>query len=335
MRLVAAPDKFRGTIDALDVASAMAEAGRAAGWTTDEIPLSDGGEGFGAALGGSPNKVVVNGPLGDEVEARYWWLDDHKIAVVEMAEASGRALLPHPTPEEAFMASTEGVGQLILAAARAGAATVIVGCGGSATTDGGWGAVSAILDNGGLDDVELIAATDVTTMFADAARVFGPQKGADPPTVARLARRLGIVGERLDALAGRPITTLARSGAAGGLAGGLMALGAVATSGIEVVARLVGLDRRIADANLVVTGEGRLDATSLEGKTVAALVDRVPATIRLAVIAGSCEPGIGELLSDRRGAEVVVLSLTDLVGSARSMSDARSAIVEATGVLLS
>ena len=104
MRLVAAPDKFRGTIDALDVASAMAEAGRAAGWTTDEIPLSDGGEGFGAALGGSPNKVVVNGPLGDEVEARYWWLDDHKIAVVEMAEASGRALLPHPTPEEAFMA---------------------------------------------------------------------------------------------------------------------------------------------------------------------------------------------------------------------------------------
>ncbi len=334
MHLVAAPDKFRGTLDAIEAASAIAEAARSARWTADEAPLSDGGEGFGTVLGGTPSPIRVSGPLGQPVDSRFWVLDDPTICVVEMAEASGRALLPHPTPDEAFSASTEGVGQLILAAISSGASTIIVGCGGSATTDGGWGAVTTILDGGGLAGSHLVVATDVTTAYLDAARTFGPQKGADSSTVARMERRLEVLGRRLGELTGRTIASLPRSGAAGGLAGGLMALGAEAASGIDVVAGLIDLDARIAAADLVVTGEGRLDATSLEGKTVASLVDRIPPSTRLAVIAGSCEAGIADRLGDLRGSEVEVISLTELVGAERSEDDARAAVVEATEVLL-
>jgi glycerate kinase len=334
MRLVAAPDKFRGTIGASAAASAMAGVATSSGWSADEAPLSDGGEGFGDVFGGSPTAVTVAGPLGTAVDARYWMLADRVTAVVEMAEAAGRALLPHPTPDEAYAASTEGVGQLIMAAVEAGATTVLVGCGGSATTDGGWGAVSAILMAGGISGTRLIAATDVTTTYLDAASVFGPQKGADAATVARMERRLEEVGQRLDRLAGRSITARPRSGAAGGLAGGLLALGAETASGIDVVAGAIGLDQRLAEADLVITGEGHLDSTSLEGKTVSALVDRAPRTTRLAVVAGACEPGIADRLSARRGEAVAVVSLCDLVGEDRSLHDTRAAICEATELLL-
>ena len=226
------------------------------------------------------------------------------------------------------------MGELILAAIGAGATTIIVGCGGSATTDGGWGAVSAILNGGGIGEVALIAATDVTTTFTAAARVFGPQKGADAPTVLRMEQRLESCAARLDELAGRPVTTAPRSGAAGGLAGALMALGARSASGVDVIATLIKLEQRLAQADLVLTGEGSLDATTLEGKVVTWLVDRTPPSARLAVIAGSVEPGIAAALTRRRGHTVDVLSLTKLVGADRAHHDTRTAIIEAVTTLL-
>ena len=324
MHLVAAPDKFRGTIEASEAAAAMAVAAEAVGWTVDLAPLSDGGEGFGAVLNGTASVVSVHGPLGEPVRARFWVLEDPTIAVVEMAEAAGRSLLLDPSPAEAFAASTTGVGELILAAIGAGATTIIVGCGGSA----------AILNGGGIGEVALIAATDVTTTFTAAARVFGPQKGADAPTVLRMEQRLESCAARLDELAGRPVTTAPRSGAAGGLAGALMALGARSASGVDVIATLIKLEQRLAQADLVLTGEGSLDATTLEGKVVTWLVDRTPPSARLAVIAGSVEPGIAAALTRRRGHTVDVLSLTKLVGADRAHHDTRTAIIEAVTTLL-
>ena len=209
---VAAPDKFRGTVSATDAAAAAAAAARDAGWTADEVPMSDGGEGLLEACGGTPRRTTVTGPLGRAVEAEWRMLassalhdggtEGPRTAVVEMSKAAGRELVPRPRGDDPLRAGTAGVGQLLLAARDAGAQRIVVGCGGSATTDGGEGAFDAVGSPEALRDVELVVACDVTTLFADAAAVFGPQKGASPAQVAVLTARLSEVADRYRARGG-------------------------------------------------------------------------------------------------------------------------------------
>ena len=187
--LVAAPDKFRGTATAGEVAAAIVAGAGRAGWRGVALPMSDGGEGFLDALGGEIRDAVVTGPLGDPVKAE-WRLIDGGTAVIEMARASGLALAGGAAGNDPVAATTAGTGELVLAAVEAGARRVLVGCGGSATTDGGAGAVEAIGSVQRLEGAEIVVACDVGTLFADAARVFGPQKGAGPAAVEELSARL-------------------------------------------------------------------------------------------------------------------------------------------------
>jgi glycerate kinase len=275
--LVAAPDKFRGTASAAEAAAAMADAARRAGWTADEVPMSDGGEGLLDALGGAPHTTAVKDPLGRPVDAEWRMLDGTDpagpTAVVEMSQAAGRSRLPHPNGDEPVRADTTGVGQLLLAARDAGARRIVIGCGGSATTDGGLGAVEAVGSPEALHDVELVVACDVTTAFTDAATIFGPQKGATAQQVELLTQRLRDLAARYRNEMGVDVTTVPGAGAAGGLGGGLLVLGARLLPGFDLVADLVGLPARLEGADLVVTGEGHLDPPSFEGKVPGGVLD--------------------------------------------------------------
>ncbi len=323
--LVAAPDKFRGTLPAAAVAAAAAGAARAAGWTADEVPMSDGGEGLLDALGGTPHTTVVAGPLGAPVEAEWSMLgpsgDDGLLtAVVEMSRAAGRALLPSPQGDDAVRAGTTGVGQLLLAARDAGARRIVIGCGGSATTDGGLGAYEAVGPPASLGGVDLVVACDVTTRFTDAAAVFGPQKGATPAQVAVLGRRLVATAARYRKETGIDVSDVPGGGAAGGLAGGLVALGAHTEPGFDFVAGLVGLAGRLRRADLVVTGEGHLDPPSFHGKVPGGVLElartsRAPAPpVPVLCIAGGADASL--LAAPPPGMEVV--SLTARFGRARA-----------------
>ena len=272
--LVAAPDKFRGTADASQAAAAAARGARRSGWTASKIPLADGGDGLLSAFDGELRRDEVTGPLGTPVPAEWKLVagashHDGPTAVIEMANASGLLIAGGELRNDPMKASTVGTGQLILRAVSLGAARIIVGCGGSATTDGGAGALRAIGSREALRGVELVAACDVTTGFLDAARVFAPQKGATPEQVEALTARLAGLAGSYQAEFGVDVTTLPGAGAAGGLAGGLAALGAEIVSGFELVASFVGLDQHLAVADLVMTGEG-------VGGVVAHVAGRVP-----------------------------------------------------------
>ena len=188
MRVLAAPDKFRGTATAPEVAAAVARAVVAAGGTADEAPLADGGEGTLEALGGANRTTTVSGPLGDPVEAV--WRFDRRAAVIEMARASGLDVVGGPEGNDAVAASTYGTGELIAAAVERGAREIVVAVGGSATTDGGLGALRALEPAQRLRGVDVRVACDVRLPFVDAAEVYGPQKGASPAQVELLRRRL-------------------------------------------------------------------------------------------------------------------------------------------------
>ena len=334
--LVAAPDKFRGTATAAQVAGAAAEAARQAGWTSDEVPMSDGGEGLLDAVGGEPRRAIVAGPLGREVEAEWHLLG--ATAVIEMSRAAGRALLPAPRRDDPVRADTTGVGQLLLAARDAGATRIVVGCGGSATTDGGRGAYDAVGAPSALAGVELIVACDVTTPFLDAAVVFGPQKGADRAQVALLTERLAEEARRFRHETGVDVTLTPGAGAAGGLAGGLLALGARLEPGFALVAGLTGLDRRMRRADLVVTGEGHLDPPSFEGKVPGGVLElaRAEGARRghgpppVLCIAGGADRAL--LDAPPEGMEVV--SLTGRFGRARARRDTLALVREVTAEVL-
>jgi glycerate 2-kinase len=270
VRIVAAPDKFRGTASAGEIAGAVARAAAERGATCVEVPMSDGGEGMLDALGGGNRELTVTGPVGDPVVAP-WRLGPDGLALIEGAHACGIALVGGPAGNDPEAATTRGVGELIVAAARAGADRVIVGAGGSATTDGGAGAVE-VITAAGLGGLHLTVCCDVTTRFTDAARVFGPQKGADVAQVLRLTARLHAERRRILAATGIDLDQIPGSGAAGGLAGGLAALGAELVPGLEAIAGARSLEDAVAVADLVVTGEGRLDRTSLDGKVVGGVI---------------------------------------------------------------
>jgi glycerate kinase len=304
MKIVIAPDSFKDSLSAQGVADAIA-LGLADVWPDAQLikcPMADGGEGtiesVLAACNGELRRIEVRGPLGATVNAAWGWLPHSHTAIIEMAEASGLQLVP-VDQRDACISSTFGTGELIRAALDAGAQRVILAIGGSATNDGGAGAMQALgvklldahdkaLKPGGLALAQLarIDMTDIDPRLAEvrfdiaadvdnplcgphgASAIFGPQKGASPEQVEQLDRALG----HFAGLCAKALKTDVRdepgSGAAGGLGFAAKAfLGAQFQAGVEVVAELVGLAEAVKNADLVITGEGRFDAQTLRGKT--------------------------------------------------------------------
>lgn len=326
MRVVAAPDKLRGTATAAEAAAAMARAAARAGWTCDEVPMADGGEGILEAVGGANRTSTVTGPLGAPVDAA--WRLDGRTAVIEMARASGLAAAGGPEGNDPVAASTRGTGQLIVEALEAGASRVIVGVGGSASTDGGLGALRAMHPLGRLRGVELLVACDVRTTFVDAAAVFAPQKGATPAQVELLRRRLERLAQVYLEDHGIDVRDLPGSGAAGGLAGGLAAAGARLVSGFDLVADEVDLYEHIEGADLVLTAEGFLDAQSFEGKVVGGVVALAePAGVPVVAIVGEVFDGVES--------RVPVVSLVERFGEERALAEAVACLEEAAFDVLS
>jgi glycerate kinase len=270
-----APDDFKGTLTAAQVAGAVATGLRAGGLVAEELPVADGGGGtmdaLVHALAGEVRRATVADPLGRPVEAAWGLLADGGTAVVEMAEPSGLWRVEEEE-RDAWAATTRGTGELIAAAAEAGARKVVVAVGGSATTDGGAGALEALADARiETDELELEVVCDVRTPWEDAPRVFGPQKGAGPDTITRLEHRLG----ELAAAAPRDPRGVPMTGAAGGLSGGLWAhRSARLVPGAAYVLDVIGFDVRMRSARFVVTGEGRLDETTFAGKVVGEVATR-------------------------------------------------------------
>ena len=266
MRVLAAVDKFRGTASAAQVASAIGHACWELGVDCVEAPIADGGEGTLDALGGPNRTTRVTDPLGRPVEAQWRLAGD--TAVIEMARASGLSLVGGAKKNDVIAASTIGTGQLIDTALNDGAKRIIVCVGGSATVDGGLGAIRAIGTPARLRGTEFIVACDVRALFTDAARLFGAQKGATPVQIEFLSGRLEQLQQSYLRDYGIDVSLLIGGGAAGGLAGGLSALGASLVPGFDVVADEVGLHEQIAQCDLIITGEGYLDNESFDGKVV-------------------------------------------------------------------
>lgn len=357
MRVLVAPDKFRGTLTAPEAASAIA-----AGWLRArpmddilQIPMADGGEGTLDALvrateGGRRN-MLVEGPLGEPVEAEFGWLGfvDTPTAVVEMSRASGVELVP-PDRRDPMRASTFGTGELILAACRDGADEVIVCIGGSASTDGGAGMAQALgvrlLDPSGRDigrggaalldlaridlttldpavrPVRVIALCDVDNPLVGpngAAQAYGPQKGASAEEVVVLDRALGHFAAVVYRDLVMDVRDVHGAGAAGGLGAGLVAfLGARVRPGVEIVMEAVGFASAIDDADLVISGEGAFDERSLRGKVPGGVISAaLGAGIRVAVLCGRAEV---------HPKDIIVASLVERFGEARALGDTGRAL---------
>jgi glycerate kinase len=350
LRVVVAPDSFGGALDSVAAAAAIAR-----GWasirpddTILQIPMADGGEGTLTAIAAANGEQVTRqvcatvDPLGRPVEAAWLAMDTGRSAFVEMAEASGLARLSvaERTPASARAASTRGTGRVIRAALDAGARRIVVGLGGSATTDGGAGllvelglrlldARGELLPDGGaalsnldhvevddldprLAETEVVIASDVTNPLtgpAGAATTFATQKGADAATVAELDAALARWGAEIRRATGRDVTEVAGAGAAGGTTAGLLGFtSAVVHPGVEEVAELVGLAAALQDADLVLTGEGRADEQTLAGKAALG-VARQARGIPVALLCGGLGPG-AEIL-EASGAFAVVQPIID------------------------
>ncbi len=332
MKILLAPDSFKGSLSAAEAAEAMATGiHRAAPETLCvRLPLADGGEGTLEALvtatGGRRVPVTVTGPLGGPVEAAFGLLEPSgETAMVEMAAAAGLLLVP-PDLRDPRRTTTYGVGELIALAAKSGARRLIVGLGGSATNDGGAGALQALgvqffdtagrlmpapitggalgrlgrVDASGLPSMlpSLVLASDVTNPLLGtrgATRIFGPQKGATEASVEELEAGLSRLAACLPpGAADRP-----GAGAAGGLGAGLMALtGAEMQSGIDLVLDTLGFDAHLEDADWVWTGEGRIDAQTLDGKAISGVLRRARARgVPVLAFGGSVEQGAAQALS--------------------------------------
>ncbi len=267
--VLVAPDSFKGTYRAAEVAGAIGRGLERAGLMPPDLcPLADGGEGtmeaLLLALGGETVGAEVQDPLGRTIQGQFGLIEDGGTAVIEMASASGLGLV-REEERDAWAASTYGTGELISAAIDAGAQVVLLGVGGSATTDGGAGAIAALEECGGLRGARIVVLCDVRTPFERAPAVYGPQKGADAAMVARLEERLDALAQRLP----RDPRGVPMSGAAGGLSGGLWAaFGATLEPGAPFILGALDFDARMRAARAVVTGEGKLDEQTLEGKLV-------------------------------------------------------------------
>jgi glycerate kinase len=299
--VLVAPDSFKGTFSAAQVAGAIGRGLERAGLMPPDLcPVADGGEGTLDAvlpqLGGELVAVEVQGPLGTPVRTGFGLVEDGGTALVEMAMASGLGLVDEDE-RDAWAASTYGTGELIAAAAKAGAQVILVAVGGSATSDGGAGALQAIEDAGGIGKAKIVVLCDVRTPFEDAPKVFGPQKGADPDMVKRLEERLDELAQQLPKdPRGVPMT-----GCAGGLSGGLWAAhGAALEPGAPFVLDALDFDERMKASRAVVTGEGKLDDQTLQGKLVGEIGTRArQAGVPLHAIVGTDRlDGFGKRIID-------------------------------------
>ncbi|MET4096152.1 glycerate kinase [Arthrobacter sp. UYCu712] len=325
MSILVAPDSFKGTFTAPQVSAHIAAGIRSAGGTAVELPVADGGEGtfevLVRGLDARPVRISTVGPWGDAVDAAIALTDDGT-AVVELAFASGLNL-PTSADRDPVAASTYGTGVLMAEAVRLGARRLLVAAGGSATTDGGAGAIAAIEERGGLGGAEVVILSDVTTRFNDAARVFGPQKGAGPDTVAALTRRLELQAGKFAADYGRDPRPLDRTGAAGGFSGGMWArYGARLVSGADYVLDLLEFEARVKACTAVVVGEGRLDSQTGQGKIIAGILARSGSKPVYAVV-GSVHADLGDYVE--RFARVMIAS------DAAAMAAAGAQLVRTTG----
>ena len=302
MRILIAPDKFKGALSGREVADSIAAGLREVlpSARIDIAPMADGGEGtaevISQALGAVWLKCKAHDPLSREIEAGYGWIENQKLAVMEMSEAAGMRRL-RPNEYDVDLASTLGVGEMILDAAERDAQQIIIGLGGSATNDGGFGMARAlgfrfeqeqeherkrVSDLITLRRIEkpkdlklpgIVAAVDVRNRLLGengATRVFGSQKGATPDQIKDLERALAKLADVLAEQFGFDYREQPGAGAAGGLGFGLMSFcGATIRQGFDVVAESTGLEAKMKDVDLVITGEGSLDRQTLEGKTPA------------------------------------------------------------------
>ena len=322
--ILVAPDSFKGTLSAPEVTAAIAGGLRAAGHPVDPCPVADGGEGtldvLLSALGGEIRSVRVTDALGRPVEAPLGLVEARGVltGIVETASASGLSLLKRAELDP-LAASTYGTGELIVAAVRDGAQAVYLGVGGSATTDGGTGALRAIRDAGGLGGAVLTVLWDVRTPFEQAAAVYAPQKGAGPGEVKRLTARLARVARGM----ARDPRGLPMTGAAGGLSGGLWAeLGAELVAGASFILDRLDFDRRMRAARAVVTGEGRIDQQSLVGKAVSEVATRARQS------GVPCHAIVGELSLDAFGLRILDLQAVLEAGTAAEIKAAGQRIAE-------
>jgi glycerate kinase len=315
--VLVAPDAFKGTLSSPQVAAAVGRGLEQGGLPAPDLcPVADGGEGtldvLLGALGGELGQADVADPLGRPVSARYGRARGGAAAIVEVAEASGLDRVAEPE-RDAEAADSRGTGELILAAAREGAEQILVAAGGSATTDGGAGAIEAIRRGGGLGRARLVVLCDVRTPFEQAAERFAPQKGADAAAVRRLSARLRRLAARLE----RDPRGVPMTGAAGGLAGGLWAaFGARLAPGAPYVLDALGFDARLRRARAVVVGEGRLDRGTLEGKAVFEIATRAR---QMGVPAHAV---VGENALDRFDARIMDLQAILEAGDAAALSRA-------------
>lgn len=304
MHILIAPDSFKGTFTAASVASLIAAGARAYGADVTELPVADGGEGtyeiLSSSLGTEEVWVDTLGPWRDPLRASYG-LAPNGTAVIGLAAASG-ITAPCSGERSALTADTYGTGILMSHAAASGARRILVAAGGSATTDGGSGAIAAIEERGGLRGAAVTVLSDVTTAFEDAARVFGPQKGASPTEVDQLTARLHAQASDYP----RDPRGVPRTGAAGGFSGGIWSMyGAALVPGAEFVLDLLDFDRWAAKADAIVVGEGRLDSQTGQGKIISEILARSTGKPVYAVV-GSTHPDLGDY--SRNFADVIVAS---------------------------
>ena len=314
MRALLCPASLKGVLTASEAAVALARGVRETGAEAVELAVADGGEGtaeaLAAAIGGEWRRATVSDPLGRAVEARWLQLGDGR-AVVEAAAAVGLPLLA-PAELDPLRATSRGLGELFLAALESNPASLVVALGGTATVDGGAGLLEVV----GALPVPTVALCDVRTLLADAPRLYGPQKGASAGDVMLLERRLAAMEEL------KPFAEVPGSGAAGGLGAALASLGAELAPGAPAVLELLGFDAHLASSDLVVTGEGRVDATTAEGKAPGEVARRaVAAGVRCVVFGGRIEVELSgvetvELSGDPARAEEDLVDLGRRLGEA-------------------
>ncbi len=294
MRVLLCPASLKGVLSAREAAAALARGVAKAGAEAIALPVADGGEGTAqaleGALGGEWHCARVSDPLGKPVKASWLRLNDGR-AVVEAAAAIGLPLLEEHE-RDPLQASSRGFGELVLAALESSPASLVLALGGVATVDGGAGLREVV----GELPVPAVVLCDVQTRLGDAARVFGPQKGASAVDVETLASRLATMEEL------RPYAELPGAGAAGGLGAALAALGAELVPGAPTVLDLLGFDGLLAGSDLVVTGEGQVDETTFEGKAPGEIASRCAARGVRCVVFG------GRVRAEVEGAETVALS---------------------------
>lgn len=350
MLVLIAPDSFKGSLTSVQVARALAE-GWSRGRPDDSVvlcPLADGGEGtleaIAAAGGWAWRETTVTDPLGRPIRARWLVSEDGTRAAVEMAEASGLSRVA-PGERDAIRASSVGTGELLRAAIDAGSTSIVLGIGGSATTDGGAGLLrglgaeadrdAAVADLSGLDarlgSVDLAVACDVSNPLlgpTGAAAVYGPQKGASPSDVKDLDRRLAAFADAVESAGGRAVREMPGAGAAGGVGFALLAIGERfrffgLRPGIDLVFEATSFTDRLAHADLVITGEGRIDAQTGFGKTALGVARRAAgAGVPCIAVGGGVETAGIEALADAGAIAVPVIEGPQTIETAMSAGTA-------------